>query len=144
VESLEELRKRVKNVEEFTAIINAKETDLRAACDMNFDSFNKRIFAADSLANHNAVDLEKLWHELKKYKESLKDEPEGFNDDDIKADLHKLEHRIRDCEFRCTPPNAVPLGICSGNHQNDGRLGGGKISLEQINQILMDGGFVGA
>jgi len=51
VESLEELRRRVTAVEEFTAIINAKETDLRASCDMNFDQFTKGIHANHHTSN---------------------------------------------------------------------------------------------
>jgi hypothetical protein len=40
---LEELKSRVMSVEEQTRMINAKETDLRASCDLNFGIFTKGI-----------------------------------------------------------------------------------------------------
>jgi len=138
VESLEELRRRVCAVEEFTQIINAKETDLRASCDLNFDIFTKGIHQNHHTSNQNKGSLEQLWMELKKYKDTLREDPDPYDDNEVKQDMHRLELRVRDCEAKMTPPNAVPLGLCSGNWQQDGRHGGKVKGPEQAQEVIKE------
>jgi len=71
---------------------------------------------------------------LKKYKETLREDPDPYDDNEIKQDMHRLELRVRDCESKLTPPNAIPLGLCSGNHQYDRRHANGKIQRSDIEQ----------